>query len=117
MRKKIELYRGSVPCRVLKGGTLLSFTSEKADERVYAFPGAEHGLDRFSYSSGLTLPLPATDTPVLPRGAEAFDVLRAKYSSASRTRSVVPGLIRKSVPQKERNVLLRSMWERACGGL
>ena len=37
--KKVELYRGSVPCRVLKGGTLLSFTSEKADERVYAFPG------------------------------------------------------------------------------
>ena len=45
------------------------------------------------------------------------DVLRARYCSTSRTRSVVPDLICKSVLQKGRNVLLHSMWKRAYGGL
>ena len=47
-----------------------------------------------------------------PRGADALGFLRARYSS-SRT----PDLVRKNVLQKGRNVLLYSMWKRACGGL
>ena len=38
----------------------------------------KHGLERYSYSLGLTLPLPASGTPVLPSGADVLDVLRAQ---------------------------------------
>ena len=37
--KQVELYRGSLPCRVLKGGKFACFTSEQADERVDASQG------------------------------------------------------------------------------
>ena len=58
------------------------FTSDKAYERADTSQGdvgkrKKGGLERYSYSSGLTLLLPAPDTPVLPSGADALDVLWA----------------------------------------
>ena len=37
------------------------------------------GLERYSYSSGLTLPLLASDTPVLPSGADALDAFGLRF--------------------------------------
>ena len=98
-------------------GKFAYFTSDKADERVDASQGdvgkrqKKHGLERFPYSSGLILPTPASDTPVLPSGADVLDALQARCSSVTRTvsRSVVPDLFRESVLQKGRNVLLHIM--------
>ena len=60
-----------------EGGKFAYFTSEKADECVDASRDdvgeRQKGLEIFSYSSGLTLPLPASNTPVLPCGADALD--------------------------------------------
>ena len=108
-------------------GEFAYFTYDKANERVDASQGdfgkrqKKRGLERFPYSSGLTLPLPASDTPVLSSGADALDVLRARYSSASRTvsRSVVPDLFSENRSAKEREESSSSqfsMWKQTCGG-
>ena len=69
--------------------------------------------------SGLILPLPASDTPILPSGADALNVLRARHSSASMSvpRSVVPNLFRKNVLNKGRNAPLHIMRKQGSGGL
>ena len=57
------------------------FTSAKATGALLFHRVAmeNHGVFlRYSSSSGLILPLLASDTPVLPSGADALDVLRAK---------------------------------------
>ena len=66
-------------CLLLKGVELLIFTTDKAYGRAAVSQGGvgkrwkNHGVFlRYSYSSGLILPLLASDTPVL-----ALDVLRA----------------------------------------
>ena len=45
--------------------------------RAMSARDGKDGLEQYSYSSGLTLPLLASDTPVLPSGADVLDVLRA----------------------------------------
>ena len=66
-------------CLLLEGVELLIFTTDKASGRAAVSQGGvgkrwkNHGVFlRYSYSSGLILPLLASDTPVL-----ALDVLRA----------------------------------------
>ena len=66
-------------CLLLEGVELLIFTTDKAYGRAAVSQGGvgkrweNHGVFlRYSYSSGLILPLLASDTPVL-----ALDVLRA----------------------------------------
>ena len=57
------------------------FTSDKTTGALLFHRVAmeNHGVFlRYSYSSGLILPLLVSDTPVLPSGADALDVLRAK---------------------------------------
>ena len=74
------LISAAVPfCLLLKGVKLLILRPTKAHERAAVSQGGvgkrwkNHGVFlRYSYSSGLILPLLASDTPVL-----ALDVLRA----------------------------------------
>ena len=72
------LISAAVPfCLLLKGVELLILrptrrTSALLFHRVVSVSDGKHGLERYSYSSGLIMPLLASDTPVL-----ALDVLRA----------------------------------------
>ena len=74
------LISAAVPfCLLAERSRVTYFTTDKAHERAAVSQGAvgkrwkNHGVFlRYSYSSGLILPLLASDTPVL-----ALDVLRA----------------------------------------
>ena len=72
------LISAAVSFRLLLKGVELLILSPTRHTACCYFTGRcryameKHGLERYSYSSGLTLPLLASDTPVL-----ALDVLRA----------------------------------------
>ena len=81
--KHVDFCRGSV-LSTAERSRVTYFTTDKVNGRAAVSQGGvgkrwkNHGVFlRYSYSLGLILPLLASDTPVLPSGADALGVLRA----------------------------------------